>query len=418
MLRYMTAGESHGRALVAILEGMPSNVPVAAADINTDLTRRMGGYGRGGRMKIERDEAQILSGIRHGKTLGSPIALLIQNRDWENWKLAMAPEAEAAGQSDRPPMTRPRPGHADLTGGLKYDHRDLRNVLERASARETAARVAVGAVCKCLLREFDIQVVSHVVEMGGIRAQTDGLSVAEIVEQAEASPVRCADPEATREILAKVDEARARGTSLGGVFEVQVVNPPVGLGSHAHWDRRLDGRLAQALMSIQAIKGVEIGLGFETARRFGFEVQDEIFYSPRGQEPVADAPPDHRATEESIPHSAFRNLHSREGFQRRTNYAGGLEGGMTTGQPVLIRAAMKPLSTQHTPLTSVDVVTKEASKAGVERTDITAVPAAGVVGEAVVAFEVARAFCEKFAGDSLAEMRRNYASYVAYLKTV
>ncbi|MBI2116121.1 MAG: chorismate synthase [candidate division NC10 bacterium] len=395
MLRYMTAGESHGPALVAILEGMPSNVPVTAADINSELRRRMGGYGRGGRMKIEQDEVQILGGIRHGKTLGSPIALVIRNRDWENWKTVMAPEAEAAqGEPDRPPMTRPRPGHADLIGGLKYDHQDLRNVLERASARETAARVAVGAACKCLLRQFGIQVVSHVVEMGGIRAKTEGLAAPEIVAQAEVSPVRCADPDATQAILAKVDEARARGTSLGGVFEVLVVDPPVGLGSYVHWDHRLDGRLAQALMSIQAIKGVEIGLGFETARRFGFEVQDEIFCQPPGQEPAEG-----------------------EGFQRRTNFGGGLEGGMTTGQPLVLRAAMKPLSTQYKPLASVDILTKEASKAGVERSDITAVPAAGVVGEAVVAFVIAQALCEKFGADSLAELQRNHSGYVAYLKS-
>ncbi len=396
MLRYLTAGESHGPALVAVLEGMPANVPVTGADINTDLHRRMGGYGRGGRMKIEQDEVQILGGIRHGKTLGSPISLQIRNRDWENWKHAMAPEPEAAHtEQEKPPMTRPRPGHADLTGGLKYDHRDLRNVLERASARETAARVAVGAVCKCLLREFGIQVLSHVVEMGGIRAKSDGLTLEEIGARAEDSTVRCADPQATQAIMAKVDEARSKGTSLGGVFEVVVVNPPVGLGSYVHWDRRLDGRLAQAIMSIQAIKGVEIGLGFETARRFGFEVMDEIFFQSSGQERV-----------------------DVEGFHRRTNFGGGLEGGMTTGQPIVIRAAMKPLSTQYKPLASVDVVTKEASRAGVERSDITAVPAAGVVGEAVVSFEIARALCEKFGGDSLAEMQRNHSAYVAYLKTV
>lgn len=390
MLRYLTAGESHGPALVAILEGMPSNVSVTAADINADLRRRMGGYGRGGRMKIEQDEVQILGGIRHGKTLGSPVSLQIRNRDWENWRHVMAPEPEAVrAEQEKPPMTRPRPGHADLTGGLKYDHRDLRNVLERASARETAARVAVGAVCKCLLREFGIHVLSHVVEMGGIRADTAGLTPEEIGARAEDSAVRCADPQTTRAIMAKVDEARTKGTSLGGVFEVVVVNPPVGLGSYVHWDRRLDGRLAQALMSIQAIKGVEVGLGFETARRFGFEVMDEIFY----QGPTEG-----------------------EGFHRRTNYGGGLEGGMTTGQPIVIRAAMKPLSTQYKPLASVDVVTKEASKAGVERSDITAVPAAGVVGEAVVAFEIARVLCEKFGGDSLAEMQRNHAAYIAYLK--
>jgi chorismate synthase len=381
---------------VAILEGMPSNVPVAAADINAHLIRRMGGYGRGGRMKIERDEVEILGGIRYGKTLGSPVAVLIRNRDWENWKHVMAPEAEfALGDADRRTMTRPRPGHADLIGGLKYDHQDLRNVLERASARETAARVAVGAVCKCLLRQFGVQVVSHVVEMAGIRAKTDGLTSEEIVAQAETSPVRCADPTASQAIMAKVDEARARGTSLGGVFEVLVLDPPVGLGSYVHWEHRLDGRLAQALMSIQAIKGVEVGLGFEISRRFGSEVQDEIFYEAPGRGPAADA-----------------------GFHRRTNFGGGLEGGMTTGQPIVLRAAMKPLSTQYKPLASVDVVTKEASKAGVERSDITAVPAAGVVGEAVVAFVIAQALCEKFGGDSLAEMQRNHAGYLAYLKAV
>ena len=394
MLRYLTAGESHGPALVAILEGMPSNVPVTATEINLDLRRRMGGYGRGSRMKIEQDEVEILGGIRHGKTLGSPISLLIRNRDWENWKEVMAPDGVGGqGESEQRALTRPRPGHADLIGGLKYDHQDLRNVLERASARETAARVAVGSVCKCLLRQFGIQVVSHVVEMGGVRAKTDDLTPAEIVARAEDSPVRCADPAATQPIMAKVDEARARGTSLGGVFEVLVVDPPVGLGSYVHWDHRLDGRLAQALMSIQAIKGVEIGLGFEISRRFGSEVQDEIFYQAPGGEGAAG-----------------------EGFYRRTNFGGGLEGGMTTGQPIVLRAAMKPLSTQYKPLASVDVVTKEASRAGVERSDITAVPAAGVVGEAVVAFIIAQALCEKFGADSLAEMQRNHAGYVAYLK--
>lgn len=395
MLRYLTAGESHGPALVAILEGMPSNVPVTAADINFHLRRRMGGYGRGGRMKIEQDEVEILGGVRHGKTLGSPISLMVRNRDWENWKDVMAPEGtERQSQSERRALTRPRPGHADLIGGLKYDHQDLRNVLERASARETAARVAVGSVCKCLLQQFGIQVVSHVVEMGGIRAKTVGLTPAEIVARAEDSLVRCADPEATQAIMAKVDEARARGTSLGGVFEVLVVDPPVGLGSYVHWDHRLDGRLAQALMSIQAIKGVEIGLGFEMSRRFGSEVQDEIFYrTPGSGGGMTD-----------------------EGFYRRTNHGGGLEGGMTTGQALVLRAAMKPLSTQYKPLASVDVVTKEASQAGVERSDITAVPAAGVVGEAVVAFVIAQALCEKFGADSLTEMQRNYAGYMAYLK--
>ena len=395
MLRYLTAGESHGPALTAIIEGMPSNVPVDAADINADLVRRMGGYGRGGRMKIEKDAVEILGGIRHGKTLGGPISLMIRNRDWPNWQVTMAPDAAAAREApERPPMTRPRPGHADLAGGQKYDHHDLRNVLERASARETAIRVTVGAVCKCLLREFDIRVISHVIEMGGIRARTDRLAAAEIADLAEGSPVRCADPAATRQIMAKIDDAQAKGTSLGGVFEVVALNVPVGLGTHVHWDRRLDGRLAQALMSIQAIKGVEIGPAFEVARAWGCDVQDEIHYRPFGQGGVGP-----------------------EGFFRQTNFAGGLEGGIATGQPIVLRAAMKPISTQHQPLLSVDVVSKEASRAGVERTDITAVPAAAVVGEAVVAFEIARALREKVGGDSLAEMRRNHAGYLGYFSS-
>ena len=393
MLRYLTAGESHGPALVAILEGMPSHVPVSAAAIDEELARRMRGYGRGGRMRIEEDRAEILGGVRHGQTLGSPISLLVRNRDHENWRVTMAPEAEAATRvAEKPPVHRPRPGHADLAGGLKYDQHDLRNVLERASARETAARVAVGAVCKCLLRQFGIRLIGHVVQMGGIRADTAGLGLAEIQAQADASPVRCADPVATQRIMTKVDEAQAQGTSLGGVFEVMVLDVPVGLGSHVHWDVRLDGRLAQALMSIQAVKGVEIGPAFEMARRFGFEVQDEIFYRASGE------------------------TGGPAGFFRRTNFAGGLEGGITTGQPIILRAAMKPISTQYRPLASVDVVTKEANRAGVERTDITAVPAAAVVGEAVVAFEIARALREKLGGDSLAEMRRNYDAYQASLE--
>jgi chorismate synthase len=392
MLRYLTAGESHGRGLVAILEGMPSNVPVTAAEIDGDLIRRMGGYGRGGRMKIERDRVEILGGVRHGLTLGSPISLLVWNRDWEHWKATMAVEGEAAGRTgERPPMTRPRPGHADLAGALKYDHRDVRNVLERASARETAARVAVGAVCKCLLRQFGIRVVSHVVELGGIRARTEGLDLDALVAAAEGSPVRCADPEAGAAMMARIDEARARGTSLGGVFEVLATDVPVGLGSHVHWDRRLDARLAGGLMSIQAIKGVEIGLGFEAARRFGAEVQDEIFYD------------------------AGRLAGASGGFTRRTNHGGGLEGGMTTGQPLVVRAAMKPIATQVNPLASVDLLTKQGGRAGVERTDVTAVPAAGVVGEAVVAFELAAALGEKLGGDSLSELLRNHRAYLAYL---
>jgi chorismate synthase len=388
MLRYLTAGESHGPGILATLEGVPANLPLTAEAINRDLTRRQGGYGRGGRMKIEKDEALILSGVRAGLTLGSPIALLIRNKDWENWKEIM--EAGPGAAAGRREVTRPRPGHADLPGALKYDQRDIRNILERASARETAARVAVGAVAKRLLGEFGIRAAGHVVEIGRVRADLDEVPLAEIASRAEASEVRCADAKASQAMIEHIDEARARGTSLGGVFEVVVTGVPVGLGSHVHWDRKLDGRLAQALMSIQAIKGVEVGMGFEAARRFGLEVHDEI-----GYDAATDRPGSH--------------------FYRLSNRAGGLEGGTTNGEPVVVRAAMKPLSTQMTPLQSVDLASKEAAKAAVERSDVCAVPAAAVIGEAVVAFEIARAFCEKFGGDSLGEIQRNHRAYLDYL---
>jgi len=381
MLRYLTAGESHGPMLTAILEGIPANLSLVAEEINLDLGRRQRGYGRGGRMRIEKDEANIVGGVRHGLTMGGPIAILIANRDWENWKRTMDAKAVDREADPKEPVTRPRPGHADLAGALKYGQRDIRNVLERASARETAARVAVGAVCKRLLREFDIEVFSHVTEIGGIVAKVDGLSFAQIRDRAEGSEVRCADAEAGEAMMRKIDEARKRGTSLGGVFEVVALNLPVGLGSYVHWDRKLDGRLAQAVMSIQAIKGVEIGLGFEGAKRFGFETHDEIFYE-----------------------------HGR--FVRKTNRAGGLEGGMSNGQPIIVRGAMKPISTQYAPMASVDLLTKEPFKASIERSDICSVPAAGVIGEAVVAFEIARALREKFGGDSLDEMTRNYREYL------
>jgi len=384
MLRYLTAGESHGPMLTAILEGIPADLSLVAEEINLDLGRRQRGYGRGGRMRIEKDEANIVGGVRHGLTMGGPIAILIANRDWENWKRTMDSKPVDREADPKEPVTRPRPGHADLAGALKYGQRDIRNVLERASARETAARVAVGAVCKRLLREFDIEVFSHVTEIGGIVAKVDGLSFAQSRDRAEDSEVRCADAEAGEAMMRKIDEARKRGTSLGGVFEVVALNLPVGLGSYVHWDRKLDGRLAQAVMSIQAIKGVEIGLGFEGAKRFGFETHDEIFYE------------DGR-------------------FMRKTNRAGGLEGGMSNGQPIVVRGAMKPISTQYAPMASVDLLTKEPFKASIERSDICSVPAAGVIGEAVVAFEIARALREKFGGDSLDEMTRNYRGYLTSL---
>ena len=381
MIRYLTAGESHGPMLTTILEGIPASLPLAAEEITLELARRQQGYGRGGRMRIEKDEADIVGGIRHGLTLGGPIAILIANRDWENWKHTMDPTPAGRQADPKEPVTHPRPGHADLAGALKYGQQDIRNVLERASARETAARVAVGAVCKRLLLQFGVEVFSHVVGIGTIVAKTDDLSFAEIRERAEISPVRCADHQAGDAMMRSIDEAKSRGTSLGGVFEVVALNLPVGLGSYVQWDCKLDGRLAQAVMSIQAIKGVEIGLGFEGARRFGFETHDEIFYE--------------------------------EGrFIRRTNRAGGLEGGMSNGEPILVRGAMKPIATQYAPMASVDIRTKEPFRASVERSDICAVPAAGIVGEAAVAFEIARAFREKFGGDSLEEMTRNYQGYI------
>ncbi len=407
MLRYLTAGESHGQALVAILEGMPAGLSLTAADIDVELARRQQGYGRGRRMKIEQDRVQILSGVRFGRTLGSPIALQIVNRDWVNWqdKMAVEPRPDLAAEDGTPVkerVTRPRPGHADLAGALKYGHRDLRNVLERASARETTARVAVGAIARRLLKEFGIEVFSHVVALGGIEAHPEG-SWEEIRERAEASPVRCADPEAAAQMMAAIDAAKEAGDTLGGVFEVVVTGVPPGLGSHVHYDRKLDGRLAQALMSVQAIKGVEVGLGFRAAAMRGSQVHDPIAYRPYPPGPVT---PQMLAAAE------------RPGFYRLRNHAGGLEGGMSNGEPVIVRAAMKPIATLYEPLPSVDFYTKEPFAASVERSDTCAVPAAGVIGEAVVAFEVARAFLEKFGGDSIQEIQRHYLGYLEYLRSV
>jgi chorismate synthase len=385
-LRYFTAGESHGPGLTAIVEGFPAGVPIAAEILNRDLARRMLGYGRGGRMKIEQDEAIIRSGVRWGESLGSPITLWIENRDWRNWEKKMSARAE-----DRDPtlaVTRPRPGHADLAGALKYDQRDVRNILERASARETAARVAVGGLAKCLLAPFGIRVLGWVAEIGGIAADHSGKSADEICARAEESPVRMADPEAERRVIALIDECKQAGDTLGGVIETVVVGLPPGLGSHAQWDRKLDARLAFALMSVQATKGVEVGLGFETARRKGSAVHDEIYFEkPAGR------------------------------FERRTNNAGGTEGGMSTGEPIVVRTAFKPLSTLMSPLHSVDIDTKAEAKAAIERSDVVAVPAAAVIGEAVVATVIADAFLEKFGGDSLSEMRRNLDGYLEHVRS-
>jgi chorismate synthase len=375
MLRYLTAGESHGRALVAILEGVPAGLPLAAADIDAELARRQRGYGRGARMEIERDRVEITAGVRGGETLGSPLALRIENRDWESWQEVMAETAPLAGT----PVTCPRPGHADLAGAIKYSRADLRDILERASARETAARVAVGAVARRLLREFGISLGSHVLAIAGIWAGDTPASARETAEAAEASPVRCADPVASLEMMRAIDRAKQEGDSLGGVWEVIATGLPVGLGSHVHWDRRLDGRLAAAVMSIPGIKGVEIGLGFEAAGLPGTAVHDSIRV---GREDGC--------------------------LIRLTNHAGGVEGGITNGEPIVVRAAMKPIPTLTQPLDSVDITDFTARPAAAERSDVCAVPAAAVVGEAVVAFELARAAQEKYGGDSLREMLAAY----------
>ena len=387
--RFTTAGESHGRGLVGILEGMPAGLPVSAERVNAELKRRMGGYGRGARMKIEADQIEWLAGVRAGETLGSPIAMLVWNRDWEHWQDVMAPEADApSGAERRRQVTRPRPGHADLAGSLKYDRQDARDILERASARETVARVACGAVCKLLLEQFGIEIGSHVVELGGVKAGVGAQHAAPLPipsplnAVADASPVRCLDAEAEREMIARIDAAKAAGDTLGGVVEVVALGAPVGLGSHVSWDRKLDGRLAQALMSIPAVKGVELGLGFEAARRKGSEVHDEIL----------------------------------PGLARATNRAGGTEGGMTTGEPLVLRVAMKPISTLMSPLKTVDLKTGSPAQAQSERSDVTAVPAMGVIAEAMVALVLAQALVEKFGGDALSEMKRNFVGYIAQVR--
>jgi chorismate synthase len=390
MIRFTTAGESHGRALVSILEGIPAGLPLVAEDVDRELRRRMAGYGRGARMKIEQDAVEFLSGVRAGETLASPIAMLIWNRDWENWRDVMAPEPDAAeAGARRREVKRPRPGHADLVGSFKYDRSDARDILERASARETAARVASGAVCRRLLAEFGVEIGSHVVELGPVAAPAPDPLPTRLNEAADQSPVRCLDEDAGAAMVAAIDEATAARDSLGGVAEVVVRGLPLGLGSHVSWDRRLDGRLAGAVMSIPAVKGVEIGLGFESARRPGSNVHDEL-------EPGGEA--------------------TRGGVTRSSNRAGGLEGGMTTGEPLVVRAAMKPIATLRRPLKSVNLDTGEPEQAQSERADITAVPAMGVVAEAMTAIVLAQALAEKFGGDSLADMRAAFEAYLARLE--
>ena len=396
MLRYVTAGESHGPCLTMIVDGVPAGFPIDAAKINHDLWRRQQGYGRGGRMLIEKDEVQFRSGIRWGETLGSPVALGIENRDWKNWskKMSAAPE----NRDEEIAVTKPRPGHADLTGVLKYDRSDIRDILERASARDTVSRTAVGSFCKQLMAPFGIYVMGYIRSIGGVVSNTDGLTYEEIHARSEESPLRTADKEAEEKMIALIDDCKKNGDTLGGIFEVVALGLPPGLGTHAQWDAKLDGRLAQALMSIQAIKGVEIGLGFEMARRRGSQVHDEIFFDPSKM--VAEGTP------RIVP----------TGFYRGSNNSGGTEGGMSNGAPLVVRVAMKPISTLMSPLQSVDLKSKKPADASVERSDVCAAPAAAVVGESVVAFELAKAFLEKFGGDSLGEIQRNYESYLEQIK--
>lgn len=389
VLRFLTSGESHGKGLVGIIEGIPSGLSLSSKDIDVQLKRRQGGHGRGGRMKIESDHAEIISGVRWGLTTGGPIALMIENRDWKNWEQGMS--SDAAFEGFIKAVTRPRPGHADLAGAIKYNHQDVRNILERSSARETAMRVALGAVAGKFLSAFGISIGSYVRRIGPV-----GISDKESISsskdlfalfwKAEASPVRCPDEAVSKKIVAAIDKAMRNGNSLGGVFEVFADGLPVGLGSHIQWDRKLDGRLAQAIMGIQAIKGVEVGTGFRMAESPGSDVMDEIFYS------------------------------KKRGFFRNTNNAGGIEGGMSNGMPIVIRAAMKPIPTLRKPLMSVDIRTKKPYAAAYERSDVCAVPAAAVVGEAMTALVIAGAMLEKFGGDSMDEIKRNADSYASYVK--
>lgn len=388
MLRFETAGESHGECLVATLTGLPAQVPVSVEAIDRELWRRQQGFGRGGRMKIETDRAHIVSGVRHSRTIGSPIAVVIENKDWKNWTEALPVEDAEGAEDKRKPVTRPRPGHADLAGAIKYNFQDARYILERASARETTARVAVGALAKAFLKELGIGVLSHVIQVGEARLGR-AANWEELVELSQRDEVllNCVDPEAEQRMKAVIDQAYRTGDTVGGVFEVVAHGVPPGLGSHIAWDTRLDGRLAQAIVSMQAVKGVEVGLAAEGSAAFGSKVQDTIHYDREGR-----------------------------AFTRGANRAGGLEGGMTNGQDVLVRGLLKPISTLRRPLESVDLATREPALAAYERSDVAVVPAAGVIGEAMVALVLASAALEKFGGDSLAETKRNYAGYLEQVK--
>ncbi|KYC71733.1 chorismate synthase [Heyndrickxia coagulans] len=385
-MRYLTAGESHGPALTTIIEGLPAGMPLTAEEINTDLARRQKGYGRGRRMQIEKDRAMISAGVRHGLTLGSPVALTVENRDWVHWNKIMGIEPLPEDADDvKRRVTRPRPGHADLVGGIKYGHRDLRNVLERSSARETTVRVAAGAVAKKLLKELGIEVASHVLEIGGVRAEKVPYDfLASLQEKADGSPVRCLDDGAAQKMMEAIDTAKKNGDSIGGIVEVIATGMPAGVGSYVHYDRKLDARLARAIISINAFKGVEFGLGFEMAHRPGSEVHDEIAWS------------------------------EETGYTRKTNRLGGFEGGMTTGMPIVVRGVMKPIPTLYKPLQSVDIETKEPFAASIERSDSCAVPAASVVCEAVVAWELAEAITDQFYSDRMDVLKKTVAEQREY----
>lgn len=378
-MRYLTAGESHGPQLTTILEGIPSGLSLTAQDINKELSRRQKGYGRGRRMQIEKDQAIINSGVRHGYTLGSPITLAVENRDFKHWtKIMGADPLEDDSEEVKRKITRPRPGHADLNGAIKYNHRDMRNVLERSSARETTVRVAAGAVAKKLLSELGIKVGGHVTEIGGVQAEQISFeSMEDLQERTEASPVRCLDEAAGERMMRAIDHAKENGDSIGGIVEVIVEGMPVGVGSYVHYDRKLDAKLASAIMSINAFKGVEIGIGFEAAHKPGSAVHDEILWD------------------------------KEKGYSRKTNNAGGLEGGMTTGMPIVVRGVMKPIPTLYKPLQSIDIDSKEAFQASIERSDSCAVPAASVVAEAVVAWELASAIVEQFGVDHIERIKEN-----------
>ncbi len=386
MLRFLTAGESHGPELVAIVEGTPAGFEIDPAGINHDLSRRQKGYGRGGRMTIERDEVRIVSGIRFGRTTGAPVTLIVENKDFKNWGKRMS--VDPADRAEAKPVTRPRPGHADLAGTLKYNLDDIRDVLERASARETTARVAVGSLARQILAPYGIDALAYVVAIGATLAPAaEGASVAELRRITEESQVRVGDPQAEQAIIAEIDACKATGDTLGGIVEVVVTGLPVGLGSHAQWDRKLDGRLAQALLSVQAAKGVEFGIGFAAGRVRGSTLHDEIGYDPIARR-----------------------------FTRYSNNSGGTEGGITTGEPLRVRVAFKPISTLMRPLRSVDIRTKAEATAAIERSDVCAVPAAAVIAETVVSYELARAFLEKFGADSRVEITRNYEGYLEQLR--